>query len=133
MNTQDPKYQQKSKAISSAEVNYLSQFEMRYPVVRQGNNDSLALEFWKIEVNMASEIFRTLSSFCTLGVQKLKKHFMWKAEMISPNYSSLECTICVPVIAISCKSNQSFIKLSMYIKHSIQPFFLLQDKATKYK
>ena len=32
MNTQDPKYQQKSKAISSAEVNYLSQFEMRYPV-----------------------------------------------------------------------------------------------------
>ena len=32
MNTQDPKYQQKSKAISSAEPNYLSQFEMRYPV-----------------------------------------------------------------------------------------------------
>ena len=32
MNTQDSKYQQKSKAISSAEPNYLSQFEMRYPV-----------------------------------------------------------------------------------------------------
>ena len=34
MNTQDPKYQQKSKAISSAEPNYLSQFEMRYPVMQ---------------------------------------------------------------------------------------------------
>ena len=33
MNTYDPKYHQKSKAISSAEPNYLSQFEMRYPVV----------------------------------------------------------------------------------------------------
>ena len=32
MNTQDPKYQQKSKAIYSAEPNYLSQFEMIYPV-----------------------------------------------------------------------------------------------------
>ena len=32
MNPQDPKYQEKLKAISSAEPNYLSQFEMRYPV-----------------------------------------------------------------------------------------------------
>ena len=32
MSTQDPKYHQKAKAISSAEPNYLSQFEMRYPV-----------------------------------------------------------------------------------------------------
>ena len=32
MNTQDPKYQEKSKAISSAEPNYSSQFEVRYPV-----------------------------------------------------------------------------------------------------
>ena len=74
-------------------------------------------------IKMASEIFQTLSSFCILGIQKLKKYFMWKKEMISPNCGSLVCTICVPVIAISCKSNQSFIKLSMYIKYSIQPFF----------
>ena len=46
---------------------------------------------------------------------------MWKEEIISPNCGGLACTICVPVIAISSKSNQSFIKLSMYI----QPFFSL--------
>ena len=46
-----------------------------------------------------------------------------KIEEISPNCGSLVCTICVPVIAISCKSNQSFIKLSMYMKYSIQLFF----------
>ena len=33
MNTQDPQYQQKPKAISSAEPNYLLQFEMRHPVL----------------------------------------------------------------------------------------------------
>ena len=33
MNTQEPKYHQKSKAIYSAEPNHLSQFEMRYPVI----------------------------------------------------------------------------------------------------
>ena len=32
MNLQDQKYYQKLKSISSAEPNYLSQFEMRYPV-----------------------------------------------------------------------------------------------------
>ena len=32
MNTQDPKYQQKSKAISSAEPNYFVHFAMRHPV-----------------------------------------------------------------------------------------------------
>ena len=46
MNPQDPKYQQKSKAISSAEPNYLSQFEMRYPV-------SVALR----SVNLSRAIF----------------------------------------------------------------------------
>ena len=38
MNTEDPKYQQKSKAISSAEPNYLSQFEMRYSVCKPFNS-----------------------------------------------------------------------------------------------
>ena len=33
MNPQDPKYQQKSKAISPAEPNYFVHFAMRYPVV----------------------------------------------------------------------------------------------------
>ena len=33
MNTQDPKYQQKSEVISSAEPNYFVHFAMRYPVV----------------------------------------------------------------------------------------------------
>ena len=33
MNPQDPKYQQKSKAISSAEPNYFVHSAMRYPVV----------------------------------------------------------------------------------------------------
>ena len=32
MNRKDQKYYQKSESISSAEPNYLSQFEMRYPV-----------------------------------------------------------------------------------------------------
>ena len=32
MNLQNQKYQKKSKSISSAETNYLLQFEMRYPV-----------------------------------------------------------------------------------------------------
>jgi hypothetical protein len=32
MNPQDPKYQQKSKAISSAEPNYFVHFAMRHPV-----------------------------------------------------------------------------------------------------
>ena len=34
MKTQDPKYQQKSKAISSAEANYFVHFAMKHPVVR---------------------------------------------------------------------------------------------------
>ena len=34
MNLQDQKYRQKSKSISSAEPNYLSQFEMRNPVLK---------------------------------------------------------------------------------------------------
>ena len=34
INTNDPKYQQKSKSISSTEKNYLSLFAMRYPVIR---------------------------------------------------------------------------------------------------
>ena len=34
MNTQDPKYQQKSKSISSPEQNYFALFAMRYPVGR---------------------------------------------------------------------------------------------------
>ena len=34
MNLHDQKYYQKSKSISSAEPNYLSQFEMRYPVYK---------------------------------------------------------------------------------------------------
>ena len=33
MNPQDQKYYQKLKSISSAEPNYLSQFEMRYPAL----------------------------------------------------------------------------------------------------
>ena len=33
MNTQDQKYQQKSKSISSAEPNYFVQFDMRYPAL----------------------------------------------------------------------------------------------------
>ena len=32
MNLQDQKYYKKLKSLSSAEPNYLSQFEMRYPV-----------------------------------------------------------------------------------------------------
>ena len=32
MNAQDPKYQQKSKAMSSAEPNYFVHFAMRHPV-----------------------------------------------------------------------------------------------------
>ena len=32
MNTWDPKYQQKSKSISSVEPNYFVHFAMRYPV-----------------------------------------------------------------------------------------------------
>ena len=32
MNPQDPKYQQKSKAIPSAESNYFVHFAMRHPV-----------------------------------------------------------------------------------------------------
>ena len=39
MNLQDQKYYQKSKFISSAEPNYLSQFEMRYPVVQLTNQN----------------------------------------------------------------------------------------------
>ena len=39
MNLQDQKYLKKSKSISSAETNYLSQFEMRYPVYS-------SLRFW---------------------------------------------------------------------------------------
>ena len=35
MNLQDQKYQKKSKSISSAEPNYLCQFEMRYPVIKE--------------------------------------------------------------------------------------------------
>ena len=34
MNTQDPKYQQKSKSISSAETNNFGHFAMRYPVCK---------------------------------------------------------------------------------------------------
>ena len=33
MNMQDPKYQQKSKCISSAEPNYFVHFAMRHPVL----------------------------------------------------------------------------------------------------
>ena len=32
MNTEDPKYQQKSKSIASPEQNYFALFAMRYPV-----------------------------------------------------------------------------------------------------
>jgi hypothetical protein len=32
MNRQDPKYQQKSKSLSSPEQNYFTLFAMRYPV-----------------------------------------------------------------------------------------------------
>ena len=38
MNTQDPKYQQKSKAISSAEPNYFVHFAMRHPVYHIASN-----------------------------------------------------------------------------------------------
>ena len=34
MNMQDPKYQQKSKSISSPEQDYFALFAMRYPVVQ---------------------------------------------------------------------------------------------------
>ena len=33
MNPQDPKYQQKSKAIPSADPNYFVHFAMRHPVI----------------------------------------------------------------------------------------------------
>ena len=33
MNTEDPKYQQKSRSISSPEQNYFALFAMRYPVI----------------------------------------------------------------------------------------------------
>ena len=38
MNPQDPKYQQKSKAISSAEPNYFVHFAMRHPVSELDSN-----------------------------------------------------------------------------------------------
>ena len=46
MNTQDPKYQQKSKPISPAEPNYFVHFAMRYPVYHftfRDNNGIVAL------------------------------------------------------------------------------------------
>ena len=45
MNLQDQKYCQKSKSISSAEPNYSSQFEMRYPVVAE-KEESLAAQLF---------------------------------------------------------------------------------------
>ena len=39
MNPQDPKYQQKSKAISPAEPNYFVHFAMRHPVEETMEND----------------------------------------------------------------------------------------------
>ena len=49
MNIQDLKYQQKSKSISSAEPNYLLQFEMRYPVLR-------SIQHWSHSALMSVEL-----------------------------------------------------------------------------
>ena len=44
MNPQDPKYQQKSKAISSAEPNYFVHFAMRHPVFKDVNFNLLEIK-----------------------------------------------------------------------------------------
>ena len=45
MNTQDPKYQQKSIPICSPEQNYLSLFAMRYPVLYTKHTFIIAFDF----------------------------------------------------------------------------------------
>ena len=44
MNPQDPKYQLKSKAVSSAEPNYFVHFDMRHPVLQF---DLFLFVFWR--------------------------------------------------------------------------------------
>ena len=46
MNPQDPKYQQKSKSISSADPNYFVQFKMRHPVVDLNNSKMSRYQFY---------------------------------------------------------------------------------------
>ena len=45
MNTQDPKYHQKSKCISSPERNYFAGFAMRYPVCFKVKNQNYIHDF----------------------------------------------------------------------------------------
>ena len=53
LNPQDPKYQQKSKAISSAAPNYFVYFAMRHPVVHtfMGFTVPFMNFFWKVKEN----------------------------------------------------------------------------------
>ena len=63
MNPQDPKYQQKSKAISSAEPNYFVHFAMRHPVQRKyiiGENSSRLPLF-----SLCKKALKTISSLAS--------------------------------------------------------------------
>ena len=55
MNPQDPKYQQKSKSIPSAEPNYFVHFAMRYPVLHTIYLLSMEIPhfFWKSDIQWA--------------------------------------------------------------------------------
>ena len=48
MNTKDPKYQEKSKSISSAEPNYFVHFAMRYPVGAKAQNVRFACFYFLV-------------------------------------------------------------------------------------
>ena len=81
MNTQDPKYQQKSKAISSAEPNYLSQFEMRYPV------DETKTESW----NLCQKILRQCDR------NKVDDQGFFVGAIAAPNHDGARNSTCLPL------------------------------------
>ena len=74
MNTEDPKYQQKSKAISSAEPNYFVHFAMRHPVYAvysMKNINFVPFLFLSSKINLKTCSLKNQK----VGAQAFKKRF----------------------------------------------------------
>ena len=73
MNMQDPKYQQKSISISSAEPNYFVHFAMRYPVAQEDQEGVATLMDKEIETHRSEG--KALCCFKVKVASQLEEYF----------------------------------------------------------